>query len=114
LRGEPSNRPTVDTAVDQGVTLFDTAEVYDPLESERLLGEAVRPVRDRVVISTKLGFDVNQQTGERGGLNSRPERVRRAVDGMLQRLRTDRILFAWFLLVITALGAVLTRRDLAD
>ncbi|WP_326557340.1 aldo/keto reductase [Micromonospora sp. NBC_01796] len=79
------------TAVDQGVTLFDTAEVYGPLESERILGEALQPVRDQVVIASKFGFDVNQDTGERGGLNSRPDHVRQAVDGMLQRLRTDHI-----------------------
>ncbi|GAB3959874.1 aldo/keto reductase [Micromonospora vulcania] len=79
------------TAVDQGVTLFDTAEVYGPLESERILGEALQPVRDRVVIATKFGFEVDQQTGERGGLDSRPDHIRQAVDGMLQRLRTDRI-----------------------
>jgi len=79
------------TAVDQGVTLFDTAEVYGPLESERILGEALQPVRDRVVIASKFGFDVDPATGERGGLNSRPDHVRQAVDGMLQRLRTDHI-----------------------
>jgi aryl-alcohol dehydrogenase-like predicted oxidoreductase len=81
----------VRTAVDQGVTLFDTAEVYGPLESERILGEALQPVRDRAVIASKFGFEVNQQTGERGGLNSRPDHIRQAVDGMLQRLRTDHI-----------------------
>jgi aryl-alcohol dehydrogenase-like predicted oxidoreductase len=79
------------TAIDQGVTFFDTAEVYGPLESERIVGEALQPVRDRVVIASKFGFEVNQQTGERGGINSRPEHIRRAVDGMLQRLRTDHI-----------------------
>jgi aryl-alcohol dehydrogenase-like predicted oxidoreductase len=79
------------TAVDQGVTFFDTAEVYGPLESERILGEALQPVRDKVVIATKFGFEVNQQTGERGGFNSRPDHIRQAVDGMLQRLRTDHI-----------------------
>lgn len=79
------------TAVDQGVTLFDTAEMYGPLESERIVGEALAPVRDRVVIASKFGFDVNQETGERGGLDSRPDTIRRAVDGMLRRLRTDRI-----------------------
>jgi aryl-alcohol dehydrogenase-like predicted oxidoreductase len=79
------------TAVDQGVTFFDTAEVYGPLESERIVGEALQPVRDRVVIASKFGFEVNQQTGERGGINSRPEHIRQSVDGMLQRLRTDHI-----------------------
>jgi aryl-alcohol dehydrogenase-like predicted oxidoreductase len=79
------------TAVDQGVNFFDTAEVYGPLESERIVGEALQPVRDQVVIATKFGFDVNQQTGERGGLDSRPEHIRQAVDGMLRRLRTDHL-----------------------
>ncbi|BEL03760.1 aldo/keto reductase [Actinoplanes sichuanensis] len=79
------------TAVDQGVTFFDAAEVYGPLEVERILGEALQGVRDQVVIGTKFGFEVNQQTGERGGLNSRPDHIKQAVDGMLQRLRTDHI-----------------------
>ena len=80
------------TAVDQGVTFFDTAEAYGPLESERIVGEALEPVRDQVVIASKFGFDIDVQTGQRrGGPNSRPDHIRRAVDGMLQRLRTDRI-----------------------
>jgi aryl-alcohol dehydrogenase-like predicted oxidoreductase len=80
------------TAHDQGVTFFDTAEAYGPLESERIVGEALEPVRDRVVIATKFGFDFDPQTGaRRGGPNSRPDHIRRAVDAMLQRLRTDRI-----------------------
>jgi hypothetical protein len=82
----------VRTAVDQGVTFFDTAEAYGPFESERIVGEALEPVRDQVVIASKFGWDLDPQTGARtGGLNSRPDHVRRAVDGMLQRLRTDRI-----------------------
>ncbi|GLY06424.1 MULTISPECIES: aldo/keto reductase [Actinoplanes] len=95
LYGPVSSRPdmikVIRTAVDQGVTFFDTAEVYGPLESERIVGEALEPVRDRVVIATKFGFEVDQQTGERGGLNSRPEHIKQAVDGMLGRLRTDHI-----------------------
>jgi aryl-alcohol dehydrogenase-like predicted oxidoreductase len=80
------------TAFDQGVTFFDTAEAYGPLESERIVGEALEPIRDQVVIATKFGFDFDPQTGERrGGPNSQPEHIRRAVDAMLQRLRTDRI-----------------------
>lgn len=80
------------TAVDQGITFFDTAEAYGPLESERIVGEALQPVRDRVVIATKFGFDIDPQTGERrGGPNSRPDHIRRVVDEMLGRLRTDRI-----------------------
>ena len=80
------------TAVDQGMTFFDTAEAYGPLESERIVGEALQPARDQVVIATKFGWDIDPQTGQSsGGANSRPDHIRRAVDGMLQRLRTDRI-----------------------
>lgn len=80
------------TAVDQGVTFFDTAEAYGPLESERIVGEALQPVRDHVVIASKFGWDIDPDTGQRrGGPNSQPEHIRRAVDGMLQRLRTDHI-----------------------
>lgn len=79
-------------AVDLGVTLFDTAEVYGPFMSEEILGEALQGQRDRVVVSTKFGMDVDQQTGQRrGGFNSRPEHIRRVVEGQLRRLRTDRI-----------------------
>ncbi|CAM3558899.1 aldo/keto reductase [Mycolicibacterium frederiksbergense] len=80
------------TAHDQGVTFFDTAEAYGPLESERIVGEALQPVRDQVVIASKFGFDIDLQTGERrGGRNSRPDHIRTSVDAMLQRLRTDHI-----------------------
>ena len=80
------------TAVDQGVTFFDTAEAYGPFESERIVGEALQPARDQVVIASKFGWDIDPRTGQRsGGVNSRPDHIRRAVDGMLQRLRTDRI-----------------------
>ncbi|RZL78613.1 MAG: aldo/keto reductase [Rhodococcus sp. (in: high G+C Gram-positive bacteria)] len=80
------------TAADQGVTLFDTAEAYGPFESERIVGEALEPVRDQVVVASKVGWDIDPATGARtGGVNSRPDQIRRAVDGMLQRLRTDRI-----------------------
>ncbi len=80
------------TAVDQGVTLFDTAEAYGPFESERIVGEALRPVRDHVVIASKFGWNIDLETGERGpGFNSRPEHIGPAVEGMLKRLRTDHI-----------------------
>jgi aryl-alcohol dehydrogenase-like predicted oxidoreductase len=79
------------TAFDHGVTFFDAAEVYGPLEVERLLGEAVAPFRDEVVITSKFGFQVDLETGQRGGRNSRPARIRLAVEAMLERLRTDRI-----------------------
>lgn len=79
-------------AVDRGVTFFDTAEMYGPLTNERVVGEALAPFRDRVVIATKFGFDIDPASGEhRGGLDSRPQHVRVAVEGMLRRLRTDRI-----------------------
>jgi len=79
-------------AHDRGVTLFDTAEAYGPFANEELVGEALAPIRDKVVIATKFGFDINPQTGERGsGTNSRPEHIKAAVEGCLKRLRTDRI-----------------------
>lgn len=77
-------------AVDRGVTFFDSAEVYGPHLSEEFVGEALTSVRDRVVIATKFGFDIGP-SGEIRGLNSRPERIRLAVEGSLTRLRTDRI-----------------------
>lgn len=82
----------VRAAVDQGVTFFDTAEAYGPFESERIVGEALEPVRDDVVIATKFGFEFDPETGRRlGGANSRPEHIRSSVEGMLARLRTDHI-----------------------
>jgi aryl-alcohol dehydrogenase-like predicted oxidoreductase len=78
-------------AVDRGVTFFDTAEVYGPLLDEEIVGEALAPVRDRVVIATKFGFEYTSSGAPSGGLNSRPENIRRAVEGSLKRLRTDRI-----------------------
>jgi aryl-alcohol dehydrogenase-like predicted oxidoreductase len=80
------------TAHDKGVTLFDTAEAYGPFQNEELVGEALEPVRDQVIIATKFGFDIDPQTGKRGaGTNSKPEHIRAAVEGMLKRLRTDHI-----------------------
>ncbi|MGO6673569.1 aldo/keto reductase [Rhizobium leguminosarum] len=76
----------------QGVTLFDTAEAYGPFANEELVGKALAPIRDQVVIATKFGFDIDQQTGERrGGTNSRPEHVKAVADACLRRLKTDRI-----------------------
>ncbi|MDE3201458.1 MAG: aldo/keto reductase [Acidobacteriota bacterium] len=79
-------------AVERGVTFFDTAEVYGPHTNEDLLGEALEPVRDQVVIATKFGFNLNPD-GSPGwqGLNSRPERIKAVCDASLKRLRTDRI-----------------------
>ena len=80
------------TAHDQGVTLFDTAEAYGPFVNETLLGAALAPIRDKVVIATKFGFDIDLETGERrGGTNSRPEHIKAVVDASLKRLRTERI-----------------------
>ena len=78
------------TAVDRGVTFFDTAEVYGPFTNEELVGEALAPVREKVVIATKFGFNLNPD-GSPGwqGLNSRPERIRQVADASLKRLRTD-------------------------
>jgi aryl-alcohol dehydrogenase-like predicted oxidoreductase len=82
----------VRSAHDHGVTLFDAAEAYGPLEVERILGEALAPIRNQVVISSKFGWNIDLETGRMlGGLNSRPEHIRLAVDGMLKRLKTDRI-----------------------
>jgi aryl-alcohol dehydrogenase-like predicted oxidoreductase len=78
------------TAVDRGVTFFDTAEVYGPFVNEELVGEALAPVRDQVVIATKFGFAFDAD-GRQSGLSSQPEHIRRAVDGSLRRLGTDRI-----------------------
>jgi aryl-alcohol dehydrogenase-like predicted oxidoreductase len=76
------------TAVDLGVTLFDTAEVYGPFVNEELVGEALAPVRDQVVIATKFGFAFDEQ-GRQTGLSSHPDHIRQAVDGSLRRLGTE-------------------------
>ena len=77
-------------AVDIGVTFFDTAQVYGPYANEELVGEALEPVRDQVVIATKFGFDM-EGAGRATGLDSRPETIKSGVEGSLRRLRTDRI-----------------------
>lgn len=80
------------TAFDKGVTLFDAAEAYGPFEVERILGEGIAPFRNKIVIETKFGWNIDQETGRRlPGLNSRPEHIKMVVEGMLKRLRTDRI-----------------------
>jgi aryl-alcohol dehydrogenase-like predicted oxidoreductase len=76
-------------AVDRGVTFFDTAEVFGPFANEELVGEALAPVRNQVVIATKFGFDVDPKTRERRGLNSQPLRRRGAADACLRRLRAE-------------------------
>jgi aryl-alcohol dehydrogenase-like predicted oxidoreductase len=78
-------------AVDRGITFFDTAEVYGPFTNEELVGEALSPLRDKVVIATKFGFDLSGSDNRPGaaGLNSRPEHIKQAVEGSLKRLKTD-------------------------
>ncbi|HZD31099.1 MAG TPA: aldo/keto reductase, partial [Candidatus Angelobacter sp.] len=78
------------TAVERGITFFDTAEVYGPFTNEELVGEALAPLRDQVVIATKFGFNLNPD-GSPGwqGVNSKPEHVKQAVEGSLKRLKTD-------------------------
>jgi aryl-alcohol dehydrogenase-like predicted oxidoreductase len=77
------------TAVERGVNFFDTAQVYGPFTNEELVGEALEPVRDQVVIATKFGWELS--TGQPSGVDSRPETIKRTVDESLKRLRTDRI-----------------------
>lgn len=98
--GPPADRTEMITllrqSVERGVTFFDTAEVYGPYTNEDLLGEALAPVRDQVVIATKFGFDLDPSRDPRGmtgapGLNSRPDHIRQAVEGSLRRLRIDTI-----------------------
>lgn len=79
-------------AHDEGVTFFDTAEAYGPFANEELVGEALEPIRESVVIATKFGFDIDLETGERrGGTNSRPEHIKAVAEASLKRLRTDHI-----------------------
>ena len=79
-------------AHDLGVTYFDTAEAYGPFANEELVGEALQPIRDKVTIATKFGFNIDPLTGQRsGGTNSRPEHVKAVADASLKRLRTDSI-----------------------
>jgi len=92
--GDPKDKgemiSLIRSAVDRGITFFDTAEVYGPFANEDLLGEAIEPIRDKVVVATKFGFNLNPD-GSPGwqGLNSRPERIRQVADASLKRLRTD-------------------------
>ena len=78
-------------AVERGVTFFDTAEVYGPFTNEELVGEALAPFRDQVVIATKFGFDIDRDGQRSGGLNSRPEHIRQVAEASLKRLKTDGI-----------------------
>ena len=88
----PEQIEVIRSAFDQGVTFFDCAEAYGPHECERILGEAIQPFRNQVIITSKFGWNIDLQTGERQpGLNSRPEHIKLAVEGSLRRLRTDHI-----------------------
>ena len=79
-------------AYDFGVTHFDTAEAYGPFANEELVGEALEPIRDKVTIATKFGFDIDLETGKRsGGINSRPEHIKQVAEASLKRLRTGHI-----------------------
>ncbi|MCU1293258.1 MAG: aldo/keto reductase [Bryobacterales bacterium] len=83
--------PVIRAAVERGVTFFDTAEVYGPFINEELVGEALAPFRDQVVIATKFGFKLDPNTGKQAGLDSRPEQIKHVADGSLKRLRVDTI-----------------------
>ena len=88
----PEMHNIIRTAFDHGVTFFDAAEAYGPHEVERILGEGIAPFRNQVVITSKFGWNIDLETGKRlPGLNSRPGHIKQAVEGMLKRLRTDRI-----------------------
>jgi aryl-alcohol dehydrogenase-like predicted oxidoreductase len=81
----------VRSAVDHGITFFDTAEAYGPFMNEELVGEALAPIRGQVVIATKFGFDIDPETRQRRGLNSRPEHIKQSVEASLKRLYVDTI-----------------------
>jgi len=93
--GPPEDRQKmialIHAAVDCGVTFFDTAEVYGPFTNEELVGEALAPLRDQVVVATKFGFELDPRTGKRLGLNSQPEHVKQAAEASLRRLKMDAI-----------------------
>ncbi|WP_018651098.1 aldo/keto reductase [Actinobacillus capsulatus] len=92
---EPSKAQSINVirqAFDHGVTFFDTAEAYGPFKSELVVGEAIKPFRDQIVLATKYGWDIDQKTGQRTGkVNSKPAHIKMVVDNMLKRLQTDRI-----------------------
>src|SRR6202047_3248159 len=77
------------TAVERGITFFDTAEVYGPYTNEELVGEALAPFRAQVVIATKFGFKIDPNTGKQAGLDSRPEHIKEVAEASLKRLRSD-------------------------
>ena len=77
-------------AVERGMTFFDTAEIYGPFKNEELVGEALAPFRERVVIATKFGFSIDPNGERMAGLDSRPEHIREVAEASLKRLKTDR------------------------
>lgn len=82
----------IHTAVERGIDFFDTAESYGPFTNEEMVGEALAPLRERVKIATKFGWDIDPDTGvHHGGVNSKPDHIKAAVEGSLRRLKTDRI-----------------------
>ena len=91
--GPPKDKPEmislIRTAVDRGVTFFDTAEVYGPFTNEELVGEALAPVRKQVAIATKFGFKIDPATGKQAGTDSRPQRIKEVAEASLKRLRTE-------------------------
>lgn len=89
--GKDASIALVRKAYESGIRFFDTAEIYGPFISEQIVGEALEPYRNEVVLASKIGFDIDFETGEQHGLTSRPEHIRLAVEQMLKRLRTDRI-----------------------
>lgn len=90
--GKDEGVALIRAAYDEGVTFFDTAEAYGPFTNEVIVGEALRPMRDKVIIATKFGFDIDLETGvRRGGVNSRPDHIRAVVEASLKRLGTESI-----------------------
>ena len=81
----------IGAAIDRGITFFDTAEIYGPFSNEELVGEALAPFRDHVVIATKFGFNIDPVTGKQNGLDSRPEHIRAVVEASLKRLQVEAI-----------------------
>jgi aryl-alcohol dehydrogenase-like predicted oxidoreductase len=90
-KDKPEMIPVIRAALERGVTFFDTAEVYGPFINEELVGEALGPFRDEVVIATKFGFKLDPNTGKQAGLDSRPEHIKQVAEGSLERLGVDAI-----------------------
>jgi len=88
---KPAGIALIRSAFERGVTFFDTAEAYGPFANEELLGEALAPIRDKVVIATKFGFDLDPKTGQQHGVDSRPAHIRDVAEASLKRLKTETI-----------------------